>query len=831
MDESVTSGKSTEQREEQRKLVVSTRLLHLLVNAVFGLSVFAAFWHTAHPILTLVVMCMTVLTFLSIFLPDKGFWCKDNREILQYVLIFCALLWMMFRVMGGTPPDKLLVESFAVAGVGFALTRNMKDYMILFLLSLILVLYGSVYPRSVYIHLFPLILLLSLGLAYYTRSIALAGGGAPQFPQFVFRRSWRYLLLHALLVCAFLSYFSSVFPSPFKHGSGYVTSSFMTYNKNNMPTRFQDWFETGKTLSDKSAPRTVEATSTPDAVGQSGPPVNIPDAPNSLSTADGTGSGAPSDDLVMTVRCPVKLYWLAGLYDGYDGKEWTTSEAMRKQKVTYSIMPVGLIGQEFVVEKWRSRALCAAFLPRAYFIKTSTTKQLKNERFFFCERLPKDFKPPAGPFSYSVQSSITTEPATRGSADWCENLKPAHYLQLPENKISPRLKILVAKICDGKATPYAKALALRDHLRTNFTYAQFSARPPEDRETADFFVFELKEGHCEYFALALAVMARISGLPARVATGYSPGDFNTLTGLFEVYERHAHAWTQIFIEGKGWLTFDATPPSAVTSKTTPSEIGLFMDPFGDDWRVRPPELSPMTQDYLKTSFLPTTKDGSAKKVTTAPETPLVTKILMNIPTEEEEMKAALQDLKKLMLPPGLPGDSLLKNLYLTARANVMAMLTNAASTFASLIRLLAGPLGVVLISLAVATFTLYRFLQTARERFRRARSLNRCLSHLRVAETFVSSNHAECVKACYRATRDMLELKGLLPSQLNMELFAYGEELRRRKEDLGSSVLSIFFVYSKLKYGELPISRRESEVTLAQTKTIERILLGSHSGA
>jgi hypothetical protein len=107
--------------------------------------------------------------------------------------------------------------------------------------------------------------------------------------------------------------------------------------------------------------------------------------------------------------------------------------------------------------------------------------------------------------------------------------------------------------------------------------------------------------------------------------------------------------------------------------------------------------------------------------------------------------------------------------------------------------------------------------------------LSRCLSHLRLAEKLVASNHADCVRACYKATRDMLKLKGLPPSKTNMELFAYGEELRRREEGLGSIAISIFFIYSKLKYGELPISRRESETALTQAKTIERMLLESRS--
>lgn len=71
----------------------------------------------------------------------------------------------------------------------------------------------------------------------------------------------------------------------------------------------------------------------------------------------------------------------------------------------------------------------------------------------------------------------------------------------------------------------------------------------------------------------MVLFSRINNLPARVATGYSPGNYNMMPQLFEVYEYHAHAWAQVLIEDIGWLTFDATPPGRVNSKTSPIEIG------------------------------------------------------------------------------------------------------------------------------------------------------------------------------------------------------------------------------------------------------------------
>ena len=196
----------------------------------------------------------------------------------------------------------------------------------------------------------------------------------------------------------------------------------------------------------------------------------------------------------------------------------------------------------------------------------------------------------------------------RKTVYWIERTPARHYLQLPRKQISRRLSDLVKEITQGKESPYEKAVALRDYLRSKYAYKLHAEKPPAGRELADFFLFDLKEGHCEYFATTLAVMARLAGIPARIATGFSPGNYNTLTNAFDVYEYHAHAWTQLFFDDKGWLTFDATPPQNIISRTTPLGIGMLRDPFGDEWKISPPELTQSSIDYLKQAILESEKE-------------------------------------------------------------------------------------------------------------------------------------------------------------------------------------------------------------------------------
>jgi protein-glutamine gamma-glutamyltransferase len=78
-------------------------------------------------------------------------------------------------------------------------------------------------------------------------------------------------------------------------------------------------------------------------------------------------------------------------------------------------------------------------------------------------------------------------------------------------------------------------------------------------DAVEYFLFEQQRGYCEQFSSSLAVMARSQGIPARVATGYAPGEYNPFTGLYDVRASDAHAWVEVYFPQYGWTTFDPTP--------------------------------------------------------------------------------------------------------------------------------------------------------------------------------------------------------------------------------------------------------------------------------
>ena len=140
----------------------------------------------------------------------------------------------------------------------------------------------------------------------------------------------------------------------------------------------------------------------------------------------------------------------------------------------------------------------------------------------------------------------------------------------------------------GATTPYARAMAIQRYLRsTEFSYSlQSPVQGGYDGNglsvLADFLT--QKSGYCIHFASAMAVMARLEGIPSRIAVGYAPGRPTGATVAvsgqgplpeFEVDARDAHAWPELYFQGVGWVAFEPTPsrgivPAYATDAATPS---------------------------------------------------------------------------------------------------------------------------------------------------------------------------------------------------------------------------------------------------------------------
>jgi transglutaminase-like putative cysteine protease len=149
-------------------------------------------------------------------------------------------------------------------------------------------------------------------------------------------------------------------------------------------------------------------------------------------------------------------------------------------------------------------------------------------------------------------------------------LPPAYeiHLELPET-ITDRTRQLAAQLTAGQPTPFAKASAIEAYLR-QYEYDLTVSEPPAAvQDVADYFLFDLRRGYCDYYATAFVVLARLAGLPTRFATGYAAGSWNPVDGVWIITEAEAHSWPEVYFPEYGWIPFEPT-----AGRPTLARIGL-----------------------------------------------------------------------------------------------------------------------------------------------------------------------------------------------------------------------------------------------------------------
>jgi transglutaminase-like putative cysteine protease len=157
----------------------------------------------------------------------------------------------------------------------------------------------------------------------------------------------------------------------------------------------------------------------------------------------------------------------------------------------------------------------------------------------------------------------------------------AAYLQLPA--LDPRIPRLAAQISGSASNNYDKAAALETYLKTHYGYTLQLLRTPVADPLANF-LFERKQGHCEYFASSMAVMLRTLHIPARVVNGFRSDEFNDVTGNYVVRAKNAHSWVEAYFPGYGWTTFDPTPGGDVATPEGWDRAMLYLDAAQSFWR-------------------------------------------------------------------------------------------------------------------------------------------------------------------------------------------------------------------------------------------------------
>jgi len=184
---------------------------------------------------------------------------------------------------------------------------------------------------------------------------------------------------------------------------------------------------------------------------------------------------------------------------------------------------------------------------------------------------------------YEADSDIATPSASELRA--APQISPAPidpmYLRLPA--MDPRVAQLAVQVTASARNNFDKAAALENHLRTRYGYTLQLPRTTVKDPIANF-LFERKQGHCEYFASSMAVMLRTLGIPSRVVNGFRSDEFNDLTGNYVVRAKDAHAWVEAYFPGYGWQTFDPTPAGNTGTPQGWERVSLYVDAMASFWR-------------------------------------------------------------------------------------------------------------------------------------------------------------------------------------------------------------------------------------------------------
>ncbi|WP_169978490.1 DUF3488 and transglutaminase-like domain-containing protein [Microbispora sp. H10836] len=133
------------------------------------------------------------------------------------------------------------------------------------------------------------------------------------------------------------------------------------------------------------------------------------------------------------------------------------------------------------------------------------------------------------------------------------------YLQLPDG-LDPRVEALARRVAADAATPYESAVELQEWFTRSGRFTYDLRASGSGAQALSRFLLRDRRGYCEQFAGAMAVMARLLGIPARVSIGYTGG--TKIGDAWTVRTHDAHAWPELFFDGIGWLRFEPTPAGA-----------------------------------------------------------------------------------------------------------------------------------------------------------------------------------------------------------------------------------------------------------------------------
>ncbi|NMB90921.1 MAG: transglutaminase domain-containing protein [Chloroflexi bacterium] len=284
----------------------------------------------------------------------------------------------------------------------------------------------------------------------------------------------------------------------------------------------------------------------------------------------GTGTST-ADEIVFTVQTSstqargARFYWRGQSFDHYQDGEWsnTLQDAISVAPDDWPLRTLPFSG--------RSKVQLVFHL---YSTSTSTLNvpnlavAVNRPAEVLAQQLQDDFIDPVAMLvspplhagdvlRADTWVSTPTVALLRGAGEDYPDWVVERYLQLPEG-LPERIRRQAEAVTAGQETAYDRVVAVTEYLRNEITYQDSIASPPAGKDPIDWFLFDYRQGFCNYYASAEVLMLRSLGIPARLAVGYAQGNYDSERGMYVVRIRDNHAWPEVYFPDVGWVEFEPT---------------------------------------------------------------------------------------------------------------------------------------------------------------------------------------------------------------------------------------------------------------------------------
>jgi transglutaminase-like putative cysteine protease len=284
-----------------------------------------------------------------------------------------------------------------------------------------------------------------------------------------------------------------------------------------------------------------------------------------------------TDEVVFTVDSDAATFWRGETFDVWDGRRWTRSDdrfvpLVAPDRLQLADDDLGARGADELEQRIRMEV---AFADVVFAAPSPVEIDIDRP-----VRQRDDGTLQSAPMGRGTTYTVTSrrEPLT------AERLRAVDDGDTPPEVAarwaSPpvateRVRDLADEVVGDATTRYDQILAIERWIGERVEYSIDAPLSPAGTDVVDHFLFEAEQGWCEQIASSLVVLARLNGIPARLATGYVPDERDPVTGAFTVRQRNAHAWTEVWFPEVGWVPFDPTAdvPLAGEDQADPTIAG------------------------------------------------------------------------------------------------------------------------------------------------------------------------------------------------------------------------------------------------------------------